>query len=299
VLAPSSHNSQPWRFEVLNDRLRLWIDSTRWLQVADADRRELNLSVGCALENLLVAAEHFGLLPRVSYFPDGEGTDLVAEVRLEQGTRPPDPARSALFDAIATRHTNHREYDGRPLTNDDMAAIESLDQPGGIQIHLVRDEAVLRRMEELVTRADELQFADPAWRHELAAWLARGVFGKGWLMSKVSALAVGHMNLGATTARGDARLLRSAGALGVITCEQPDRTSQVQAGQVFERVFLTAAARGVQLHPMNQVLQVPEVRAAFMSMLPPTWGVPQITFRLGYAQPEGHTPRRQLEEVLQ
>jgi nitroreductase len=298
VLAPSSHNSQPWRFEIAGDRLLVFVDASRWLRVADADQRELYLSVGCALENLLVAAEHFGLAPQVTYFPAGEGQDLVAEVRPEPGSGAPDISRATLFSSIAARHTNHRDYDGRALSNEDVAALESVAGDADIEVHLTADEAVRQRVESLVVRADALQFADPAWRQELAGWLAQGVFGTGWLMSKMSALAVGYLNLGASTAKKDTGLLRSAAALGVVTCDRPDRGSQLRAGQAFERVFLMATARGIQLQPMNQVLQVPEVREEFTPLLPAEWGVPQIAFRLGYAAPEGHTPRRPLEEVL-
>ena len=48
VLAPSSHNSQPWKFNVSGDEISLFADKTRWLKVADADQRELHISLGCA-----------------------------------------------------------------------------------------------------------------------------------------------------------------------------------------------------------------------------------------------------------
>lgn len=75
-------------------------------------------------------------------------------------------------------------------------------------------------------------------------------------------------------------------------------TQQLQVGQVFERMFLTVTALGMALQPMNQILQVAETRTAFEELLPAAWGEPQLTFRLGYARPEEHTPRRELSDVL-
>ena len=46
ILAPSSHNSQPWKFNVTKDEILVFADKSRWLQVADADQRELYLSLG-------------------------------------------------------------------------------------------------------------------------------------------------------------------------------------------------------------------------------------------------------------
>ncbi|MBU4293649.1 MAG: hypothetical protein KJ770_06330 [Actinobacteria bacterium] len=60
ILAPSSHNSQPWKFHIRDREIDIFTDKDRWLKVADAGQRELYISVGCALENLLIAVEHFG-----------------------------------------------------------------------------------------------------------------------------------------------------------------------------------------------------------------------------------------------
>ncbi|NSW58742.1 MAG: hypothetical protein HPY44_22245 [Armatimonadetes bacterium] len=37
ILAPSSHNSQPWLFRIVEDGLEILADDRRWLRVADAD----------------------------------------------------------------------------------------------------------------------------------------------------------------------------------------------------------------------------------------------------------------------
>ena len=75
ILAPSSHNSQPWKFNVSDDEILLYAARSRWLSVADADKREIYISLGAALENLIIAAEHFGYNCTVSAFPGEE--DLV------------------------------------------------------------------------------------------------------------------------------------------------------------------------------------------------------------------------------
>ena len=104
--------------------------------------------------------------------------------------------------------------------------------------------------------------------------------------------------MSSSTARKDRDRLDSASALGVITTRDAGKTARLKAGQVFERMFLTATNLGVRLQPMNQVLQLPETRAQFRRLLPEDWGHPQIAFRLGYAESEGHTPRRPLESLI-
>ncbi len=298
VLAPSSHNIQPWTFTINDNTIRVGVDKSRWLKIADSDQRELYISVGCAIENLLIAAEHFGFTHDLTWFPDSDQPDLVAEITFQPGGSPGDFRPPELFAAITTRHTNHGAYDGRDLSPEHRTRLEDIPVESGVLVRLTDDTAVRQKVDNLTVRADATQFADPDWRRELAHWLGQGVFGTGWITSKMSQLAVAYLNLGKGTAKKDRNLLDSASALGVVTVESPTRTMQLQAGMVFERLFLTAAAMGMALQPMNQILQVGEIREEFEALLPDDWGSPQITFRLGFAEPEDHTPRRPLSDVL-
>ena len=80
ILAPSTKNSQPWAFSVHGNQVYLIADLRRGQLIADPDRRELYISLGCALENLLIAAEHFGFRHGVSYFPEPGDDELVVTV---------------------------------------------------------------------------------------------------------------------------------------------------------------------------------------------------------------------------
>ncbi len=80
ILAPSAKNSQPWCFAVRQNRIHLLADMRRRQLIQDPGERELYISLGCALENLLVAAEHFGFRHGVTYFPE-PGTQELVQVR--------------------------------------------------------------------------------------------------------------------------------------------------------------------------------------------------------------------------
>lgn len=220
-------------------------------------------------------------------------------MRLEEGPGRDGPSRPPeLFGAIRRRHTNHREYDGAPVPNEVQTSLESVATDEEIQIHFTDDPDVRRRVDDLTVRADALQFADSEWRDELGDWLGRGVFGTGWLVSKIAQFAVRHLDMSERTQRKDSDLLGSASLLGLVAASGSSVKARLQAGQVFERLFLAATNAGYVLQPMNQILQVEEVRDDFVALLPEEWAPPQITFRLGRAEAESHTPRRPLEEGL-
>ena len=60
IMAPSGNNTQPWLFKISNDAIKIMPDMSRRLPVADRDDRELFISLGAALENILIAAPQFG-----------------------------------------------------------------------------------------------------------------------------------------------------------------------------------------------------------------------------------------------
>jgi hypothetical protein len=154
-------------------------------------------------------------------------------------------------------------------------------------------------VDELVVRADAVEFADPAFREELGHWIGQGVFGTSWLMSKIGKLAVTYINLGSSTAKKDSAVLMSSPVLGLISSGSNDRVTQIKVGQVYQRLSLLAASEGIWCQPMSQIVQVDEIKQDVMKLQPNPNLYPQHPFRLGFAAPENHrTPRMNVAEVL-
>ena len=109
TLAPSGHNTQPWKFAVAENTIRIFPDYDRQLPVVDPEHRELFISLGCALENLVVAAAGAGYAADVACFPADEPECL--RVTLSPGPvgtggpggRHRRPAMHALVSTMAGR----------------------------------------------------------------------------------------------------------------------------------------------------------------------------------------------------
>src|SRR3989344_126196 len=80
VLAPSSHNSQPWSFLIEKNVIHIFKETSRRLSVGDTNDRLLYISIGCAIENILIAADYFGYNTDVKL----NLGDLVASVTLNK-----------------------------------------------------------------------------------------------------------------------------------------------------------------------------------------------------------------------
>src|ERR1041385_7649236 len=82
VLAPSTHNTQPWLFRIHGNVLELFADDSRALPVIDPDHRELIISCGAALFHLRVAIEYFGHSCQCEILPEPDNPALLARVHL-------------------------------------------------------------------------------------------------------------------------------------------------------------------------------------------------------------------------
>ena len=300
ILAPSAKNSQPWAFAVQGNRIHLIADVRRSQPISDPGRRELYISLGCALENLLVAAEHFDFRHGVTYFPHEGDEELVATVMFAPGGVASHARAGATLSAIVRRHNDNGIFRATPVPEQLRLRLLACCVEPDLRVYLTDDRHFRRWIDALTLEADRIEFADPAFRKELGYWIGQGVFGSRPLMARLRELAVSHINLGEPVAEQDHAVLASAALLGLITATGDSHLVHVRAGQLFERMWLTATAMGVSVHPMSQTMRRPELRSAVGELLPSPGWTPQHLFRVGFSarEEECHTPRRPVDDVM-
>jgi len=307
ILAPSSHNSQPWRFWIDGGAVELYADQSRRLPVVDPADRELVMSCAAALKNLTVALTYFGEGFAVTPFPEPNRDGLLA--RLELVAQPAVAAAHIkdLFAAITRRHTTRRTFDPTAVTEHVLLELRRAafdDHAWFVEVPWHKQRAVAH----LVADADTVQMADPHFRRELAHWIrpnrpaaADGMpgyaLGYSDLQSVVGPLVVRTFDIGSSQAAKDEDLVKGSPLLGVIATSGDDRASWLAAGQAMQHVLLTAAARGLQASFLNQPIEVPALRAKLASELGVT-GYPQLLMRFGYGPAGSATPRRPVRDAL-
>jgi hypothetical protein len=125
VMAPSSHNSQPWQFKILDDGLMLILDRRRALPVVDPYDREMIISCGAALFNIRVALAYAGKHARIDVHPDPVDEDLLVRITLKRDESIEyDNSISPLYAPIAKRMTNRSAYFAEPVAPDVIAELE-------------------------------------------------------------------------------------------------------------------------------------------------------------------------------
>ncbi len=321
VLAANAHNAQPWRFRVRGDRIDLFADTSRGLGAMDPLGREMQISLGCAIENLALAGPANGRAPRVTLMPDPADPTHMARVDL---VRTPAPV-SPLFDAIPRRHTNRAAYDtARPVTQQQRDELGALVDVPGIELVWFTTADDKRRFGDLTTRATRAIIADPrqaaddfAWYrtdwHEIQAkkdGITIDPSGKSLLirdLAKILPVSQKQNNDGWLSGTQDTQS-PTAAAFGALLVQDPlDPVQRLGVGRIWQRLHLTAIVRGLAVQPLCQVPEridrersagLPADFSAAMSAMLPARRHAIMTFRIGYPTSDAlRSPRRPSTDV--
>ncbi|MFB1490102.1 MULTISPECIES: Acg family FMN-binding oxidoreductase [unclassified Thiocapsa] len=288
ILAPSSHNTQCWRFRLGPHQIEVLPDWSRRCPVVDPDDHHLFVSLGCAAENLLQAAPALGLRGEARYRGTAGGSVTVA---LEAGP----VERSALFEAIATRQSTRCLYDGRPLSSAELRALESAGTGAGVRVVLLTDRAPMERVLELVVEGNRAQLNDPAFLRELKNWVRFNAGQAKATGDGLFAACTGNPSLPAWLGRAlferlvsaeaenakVVRQVRSSAGLAVFVSEVDAPAHWVEAGRAFERFALQATVLGVRTAHLNQPLEVAALRSELAAAIGLDRGRPDLLVRFG------------------
>lgn len=311
VLAPSGHNTQPWRFRVTAAGVELLADRTRALPVVDPEDRELTISCGAALLHLRVALAHYGLQPQLRLLPDVDQPDLLADIRIGVKTETPVAASlemQRLFQAIKKRRTNRLPFEARAVREEDLHALSVTARREGARLHLIRHPEKKAALAELIAEGDRLQGGTRRYRRELAAWVHPNrspsrdgipgyAAGLGDLLSYAGPFVMRTFNWGRGQGNRDRQMAAQAPALLVLSTPADDPAAWLAAGQALDRVLLQAADAGLSASFFNQPIELYRLRPHVAGLIDRT-GYPQIIMRLGHGRRVYPTPRRAVAEVL-
>ena len=300
VLAPSSHNTQPWLFRAGTGRVDLFADRTRALPVNDPDDRELLVSCGAALFTLRVAAAAAGLGAHVETLPGAADPDWLARVQLAPGG--PDASLAVLSPAIERRRTWRKAFADRAVAPGVSDALQAAAAAEGATLAVLAEAERRHALADLVARGDRLQWETPSWRRELAMWMHPRRERDGLVVpgaaAAVTRTVVRSFDMGDGVAAKDRQLAEGSPLLGVLGTPGDAPADWLAAGQALQRVLLTGLGDGLQASYLNQPVEVQELRGRVQALVPEA-GVPQLVLRFGHAEGDlPGVPRRKLQDVL-
>jgi hypothetical protein len=306
TLAPSVHNTQPWRFELSPNQLDIFADPSRQLLVLDPTRRQLIISCGCAVFNARVALASSGLGVQVDRFPDPVQPNLLARISTQEPLGGGVDALSALDNFLELRQTNRRRFSDDEVPAELLDSLERAAAEEGSQLFVIRSEDHRLAVAALSQKADNIQTLNPAYRAEIRAWTSDDLQRR----DGVPAMAVPHVD-GSAVDEVPIRDFDSQGLGWLPTGTRSSRNqcllllgtpgdnpaSWLRAGEALERILLEVTRQGFAASPLTQVVEVPSARAMLRDELDLTMS-PHVLLRVGLAPLTPASRRRRLVDVL-
>lgn len=311
-LAPSGHNSQPWRIRI--QRPEVWVveaDADRRLPAVDPENRELLLSLGAFAENLSLAAGAMGWAADIEVIGRARHDRDVMRVSLRKDRPTNYPLRR-----LKARRTVKNGFLPTEIAAGD---VEALSKPlEGRLSYFPRGSTHAACIQESAVENYRIQTLRDDAQRELVQWLRlsdrdarryrdglttegmeiQGI--KGWFVrhfvEPADFLKDSYRRQGVDLAREWAQ--QGAGWL-VVTSPGQAVSDLIETGRRFERMALLARERGIAIQPMTQILE----EENGLSLIAEHHGhalFPQFVLRVGYlkAYPDPVSLRRPVEWFL-
>jgi hypothetical protein len=305
ILAPSTHNSQPWKFAITENAIVISPDFSRSLSVSDPSFRHLYISLGCVLENIMVAADYYGLHPQVSYEAQNHASKdakkMMSITITFSDAVPPKPIASPqrhLISAILARRSNRNAYISHAIPLNVIEEIKRVSDNGAYAT-TISDETKKTKIAEVLMESRVKAFSYPAFRKEMAGYKRHnftksftGMPGFTMGMDPTTSLFAGFLirnfNVMKWIRGSETDLLKKyTPTFVIISSDHQTPEAWIQSGRTLERVLLTA-----QYHNIQTSLSALPPDIAPLQKIIGIASTPQMFVRMGYTNEiPGHSPR--------
>ena len=329
ILAASPHNTQPWLFRVSSSSIELYADITRNTGALDPYHREQHIALGCAFENLILAAAANGYNAAATLLPgtlDGttDQLQLVARVELAPGM----PQNNELYNAIPNRHTNRNPYDPKKPVPPEFVELlrEVCGKESDVRIFLIAAEADRKRIAEIISAANNVLYADPKVQRGSERWirirwgsvqkyrdgLTIDAAGLPPMKAAVAKFVPSSVLRWMMSEKEDPylKLLQTPPMFGIIAVrDRYDQQQSLRAGRLWQRAHLLATSHQMAARPANEAVEMvdherklgqePRHEKLLAGLTGDITWQPTFTFYMGYPiRPANASPRRPVQDVM-
>lgn len=292
ILAANPHNTQPWLFVVNSNRIELFAAINRNIGAIDPYLREMYEGLGCALENLVLAAEAKGYTYNLKLMPNPNSKTHVASIILiantnGQNSRTGNTTTStdssvksealSLYNAIPQRHTNRGPYyKNRPVSQEILESLEALSKtinPQRLAVFWFTTNDQRHKVGDFILQATQAIVADKQQSYDDFKWyrsnwqdiqtnndgLTVDASGSPWYLDFLAKLLppISKEEYGSSQLQlAKDTYVATATAFGIIAVHDVfDNIQRLEGGMFYQRMHLWATLKGLAMQPMNQMTE--------------------------------------------
>lgn len=303
--APSGHNTQPWKFHITDSTITVLPNLDVALPVVDRNNRELFISLGCAVENLCIAASYFGYTTHI--------IECSIEAIILELTKNALTIEDSLFHQIEKRQTNRNIYNGNKISDGILQQLQSIPKENGIQFYFTEiNTPFANTITQYIMKGNEIQMTDIAFKNELLSWMRFNKKQVEATHNGLSYLVFGNPPLPRILARpivslflkpnaqnkSDRKKIDSSSHFVVCATQRDTIEEWINLGRTLQRFLLKVTEIGISYAFLNQPCEVAALAFDLREKLPVNKEHPTLIMRIGYAKQIPYSPRKKIETLL-
>jgi hypothetical protein len=304
IKAPSGHNIQPWKFRIGGNTIEIYPDFSRRSPIADPDNRELFISLGCATENICIAATSMKYRAHV---------DVSEAVITVSFISDPSIAENPLFPLIDTRQTNRSAYNKVLISDKVLEQLAQITNEQGVSCYFYKNgDPCFDQCLSYVNHSTQQLYSNKNFTSELLQWirfnktqalrtrdgLTYNTLGSPPVPTFIGKWVASMVMKPAVQVRDYMAKGISSSHIVLFTTSENNISDWVRLGMYLERMLLAMNQAGISYAFLNQPCEIKEFADRMSIELPIDNGIPHILLRIGYAKPASYSPRRLIHEVV-
>ncbi|HAQ02829.1 hypothetical protein A2467_01050 [Candidatus Nomurabacteria bacterium RIFOXYC2_FULL_36_8] len=309
ILAPSSHNSQPWEFQIDVEKLSINVfkSKVRVLPVGDPNDDLSYVSIGCTVENIVVTADYFGYTVSVVY-EENPQIELCAILQFTQ-----DHSKSIdsshLIHQIKRRIVNRGKYEQRNLPDEFLEKIQKFSTTDH-KVVLIQDSQTIADIGKIANYASIQLMSSYLFRRELSTHVKNnftesyvGIPAFGMQIPGILSLIVPNLiklfNMDKFSEKQNTALFtKYTPEIIVLTSKNNTKKDKLIIGRMYQNIALNAISQDIKTSPWGSVSVYSESNKELQKVLN-TEFYPEFLFRIGYNNKDPHhSPRLLVNSVI-
>lgn len=306
--APSGHNTQPWKFEANETQIIIRPDLNRKLSVVDPDDHALYISLGCALENLIISAKAQRFSTNITTNLTDKNSEIIVELRNSENVQ-----KDLLYNFIQQRQSTRKEYKHEPVRSSVLEQLMEQGKNECVEIIFITDKGKIKELEPFILEASDLQFGNKQFINELVDWIrfskreaeekGDGIWGASMGMPGtgrfIGSIIMKHLVSAKTERKRWKNLIDKSAGFALFIVKENSKRNWIRLGQSFQRFGLKATQLNLKHAHVNMPCEEISVRNQLIRHFNIDNGRhPLLLVRFGYAQAMPYSVRLPLEHIL-
>jgi len=277
MLAPSTHNSQPWEVKISYNNVKLF-DVDKKIEHADPENNYKWLSIGGFIENFSVCTNYYGYETLVSV------NDKSIDLSVKKNSR----VKNELLKQVTRRYSEKRLFYSKDMNSGVFSDLSSIKGVSFIsKDKTLIDELSIYQYEAARSFKDNKYFA-----REISHWLKiRKSIDEG-MHSKSSGLTHSKLIIGKFALKITPKVLDKmslkykylvarSSAVGCISITQKSKLELINAGRTLEKLSLIATSHDLSVTPLAAIIENKTTAGELRNLQKDTSNIPVIFFRVG------------------